>query len=228
VRSSQSRSGVALALLLALSAGSAASAHRRDEYLQAARIGIGPAHVQLQLDLTPGIAVADRVLAEIDADHDGAISAAEAQRYQGRVLAAVALDVDGVALAPTVTGATFPPLDAVRSGEGTIAMQIDAALPPLSPGPHRLHYRNAHQPEIAVYLANALVPASDRVQVTGQERDADQRSLAIDYTLGPGPVAVPRRSLTSAAAGALAVVAWIGIRRRGRLSPLTRPFRSTE
>jgi hypothetical protein len=39
---------------------STASAHRRDEYLQAARIAVGPDRVRIELDLTPGMAVADR------------------------------------------------------------------------------------------------------------------------------------------------------------------------
>jgi MYXO-CTERM domain-containing protein len=39
-----------------------------------------------------------------------------------------------------------------------------------------------------VYLANALVPSNDRVSVTAQDRDADQRSLRIDYTLTPAKI----------------------------------------
>ena len=36
-----------------------------------------------------------------------------------------------------------------------------------SAGPHHLRYRNTHRPDIGVYLANVLVPASDRLAVPG-------------------------------------------------------------
>ena len=45
-----------LALALTIAGGAGVSAHRRDEYLQAARLAIDPGRVQLELDLTPGIA----------------------------------------------------------------------------------------------------------------------------------------------------------------------------
>src|SRR5262245_65012781 len=62
---------VACALVFAL--GSVLSAHRRDELLQAARIAVGPERVDLELDLTPGIDVADGVIADIDRDGNGAL-----------------------------------------------------------------------------------------------------------------------------------------------------------
>src|SRR5262249_39569825 len=36
---------------------------------------------------------------------------------------------------------------------------------------------------VSVYLANVLVPASDRVDVTNQRRDYNQRELDVDYVL---------------------------------------------
>ena len=61
--------------------GTAASAHRRDEFLQAARLGVEPDRVELELDLTPGIAVADATIADIDRDRDGVLSAEERGAY---------------------------------------------------------------------------------------------------------------------------------------------------
>ena len=51
------------------------SAHRADEYLQAARLAIDPARVQIELDLTPGIALAEAIIADIDRNRDGSLSA---------------------------------------------------------------------------------------------------------------------------------------------------------
>ena len=80
---------------MALLACTHASAHRRDEYLQAARIAIEPTRVDIELDLTPGIALAPSVLGEIDRDHDGNVATAEANAYAARVLGEIRLEVDG-------------------------------------------------------------------------------------------------------------------------------------
>ena len=54
-RSSRAGNGAAsaIALMTAVIVGTALSAHRRDEYLQAARIAIEPGRVELELALTP-------------------------------------------------------------------------------------------------------------------------------------------------------------------------------
>jgi hypothetical protein len=39
-------------------------------------------------------------------------------------------------------------------------------------GVHQLAFRNNHVPERGVYLANALVPTTDAITITGQYRDA--------------------------------------------------------
>src|SRR5262245_28767227 len=102
------------------------SAHRRDEYLQAARLTIDPDRVEIALDLTPGIAVADVVRAEIDRDADGAISRAEGNEYVRRVVSGIALDVDGRPLRLGVVDNAFPDFDAMRQGEGTIRINASA------------------------------------------------------------------------------------------------------
>jgi hypothetical protein len=184
-RSSRRSKGAAagLTLLLLAAATAPASAHRRDEYLQAARIAIDPDRVQVTLDLTPGISVAQSILAGIDRDGSGSISAQETESYARELLRGVALDVDGMPVGLDLAASTFPALDAVRNGEGTMRVEAVAQLSRLAAGVHHLHYRNSHRADIGVYLANALVPASDRVAVTAQRRDRDQRDLMIDYVL---------------------------------------------
>jgi hypothetical protein len=175
----------AMAVMVVAVAAANASAHRRDEYLQAARLGIEPNRVQIELDLTPGIAVAEAVVAEIDRDRTGAISADEAQAYAAVVCKAVGVEIDGTPIAVDLIDSQFPSVDAILKGEGAIRLQLAAAVPALAAGPHRLRYQNAHHPDIGVYLANALVPTSDRVSVTDQERDVDQRELTIAFVLHP-------------------------------------------
>ena len=54
-----------------------ASAHRLDEYLQATTIALERDRLVLQLRLTPGVAVAARVLASLDTNGDGTVSEGE-------------------------------------------------------------------------------------------------------------------------------------------------------
>jgi hypothetical protein len=159
------------------------SAHRRDEYLQAARIAIEPARVDVELDLTPGIALAPNVLAEIDRDHDGNVAAAEANAYAARVLGEIRLEVDGRPMPLELVEQRFPTVSSMFKGEGTIQIRLAVAVPPLAAGGHRVLYRNDHRPEMAVYLANALVPANERVVVQAQRRSEDQRDIVIEYLL---------------------------------------------
>ena len=160
-----------------------ALAHRRDEYLQAARIAIDQQRVQIDLDLTPGIAVASRVLDEIDRDRNGVVSDSEARAYATRVIDDIRVDVDGDALPLSLAYTRVPTVDSVLRGEGTIQFQLTAAVRPLAAGDHRLSYRNAHHQDISAYLANTLVPATDRVMVLTQHRDVAQRELVVEYVL---------------------------------------------
>ena len=172
-----------LGLAIVVAAVSGASAHRRDEYLQAARVGIDPDRVELQLDLTPGISLADRVIAEIDRNHDGVVSEGEGRDYAALVERDITLAVDGRVLPLALRDWRGAAPEAMLHGEGTMRLRWQASLPSPTAGPHRLTFRNRHHNDIGVYLANALVPESDRVAVTAQDRDADQRELSVSYEL---------------------------------------------
>ena len=176
-----------LALTTAIVGVAEVSAHRRDEYLQAARLAIDPGGVQLELDLTPGIALAEAIIADIDRNRDGSLSEDEQRAYGRLVLSALKLEVDGTPVRAQLAAASFPDAEAMRRGEGTIRIQSAATLPHLSMGPHQLLFRNSHHPDRSVYLANALVPSSDEVAVTGQRRDGDQTELTVDYLLRAAP-----------------------------------------
>jgi len=91
-------------------------------------------------------------------------------------------------------------------------------LPRLGAGMHHLRYRNGHRPDIGAYLANALVPANDRVTVGSQRRDAVQRELTIEYSLDADPATRVRGGLAAAAAAALI---WVTVSFRRR-SPVRR------
>jgi hypothetical protein len=193
-------------LAATMAAGSGVSAHRLDECLQAARIDIAPERITLELDVTPGVAIADSVIPEIDRDRDREIAADERQAYVRRVLGSLDLSVDGRPLDVTGGTGTFPDLAALQNGEGTIRLRISVAIPPQAEGEHQVFFRNRYRSDVSVYLANALVPESDRVAVTAQRHSAEQRDLAIDYEVRADAGAVPWPWLVAAAALAIAVV----------------------
>ena len=131
-----------MALLLALLAlPSAVFAHRDDQYLQATLVAIEPSGVRLQINLTPGVAVAEQVLAQIDRDRDGAISKNEAAAYAELLKRDLTLRVDGRKLELKLTASEFVPPAELRTGSGTIQMEFSAISGPLAAGRPQAHAR---------------------------------------------------------------------------------------
>jgi len=207
------RALLALLAVIVIGGGTRASAHRLDELLQAARIAIGADRVELEVSLTPGTAVADDLIREIDADGNGAFSEAEKQAYAHRILGALVLRVDeGPRLRMTLAGYSVPDAAAMRTGDGAIVISPAARLSPLPAGSHRLFFRNEHAPANSVYLANALVPDSGQVSITGQQRDGDQRALTITFATSDAPASMSRW-VWIGLAGAFLAMALLGRRR---------------
>jgi hypothetical protein len=197
-----------------LARGVAASAHRRDEYLQAARIAVDPDRVQVELDLTAGISVADAVIRDIDRDGSGSITSIEARTYASAVLRTMRLEVDRMPLQVELIGVTVPELEAIRNGEGAIRLELGARLPALAAGAHQIFFLNAHRADIGVYLANALSPVSPRIAVAAQRRDVAQREITIDYALTASPVTGARTLLPLGALVVLSLAAFGWMRER--------------
>jgi len=169
-----------------------ASAHRRDEYLQASRIGLRPDAVSIELDLTPGIEVAASIVALIDRDRDGQLSAEEERMYAADVVRALEIKVDEDPLQVRMVSSAFPDASALRTGEGTIRLRAAATHRSLAAGPHRLFLRNTHHDSQSAYLANALVPDTAQISMIEQRRDPRQTRLTIDYTVRAAPVIAGR------------------------------------
>ena len=68
-------------LLVLLAVPSVVFAHRDDQYLQTTLVAIEPWGVRLEINLTPGVAIAEQVIARIDRDRNGEISENEAAAY---------------------------------------------------------------------------------------------------------------------------------------------------
>jgi hypothetical protein len=207
--------GVVLAA--AVAAGQGVAAHRLDECLQAARIDIAPDRITLELDVTPGVAIAETLLPEIDRNRDGEMADDERQAYVRRVLDAVDLAIDGRPLDITTGTGVFPDTTALRNGVGTIRLRTSVAISSQAAGRHQVSFSNRYRGDVSVYLANALVPESDRIAVSAQRHSAEQRDIVIEYTVSADTPTVPWSWLLALAAVALAIVAVWSPSRRDRL-----------
>ena len=157
--------------------------HRVDEYLQATLVVVEPDRVRLQMNLTPGVAVADRVLSQIDTDHDGTISTNEAAAYCEQMKRDVIVEIDQRALKLNLVASYFPGLDELRSGWGFIQMEFAATHRPFSAGTHKVAIENRHLTALSVYLLNAAQPASSSIQITRQTRNENQSVGQIQLTV---------------------------------------------
>jgi hypothetical protein len=175
-----------LPLLLALLAvPSTVFAHRLDEYLQATLVAIEPDDLRLQINLTPGVAIADQLLAQIDRDHDGVISAAEAAAYADSLKRDLIVRLDQRALELKLITCNVPAPTELRSGSGIIQMEFSLSPSELAAGTHRLTLENRHLPAMSVYLINAVQPRSGSIQITRQTRNDNQSTGEIEFTFHP-------------------------------------------
>jgi len=173
--------------LLALSLVGGAAAHRLDEYLQATLIGVTRDGIDVEIHLTPGVAMLPVLMAVIDQDRDGRISSGEERAYVGRVAREVELRVDGVLAPLSLIESNFPTLEAMREGLGTIGIKLRTAR-----SGHKLRFENRHLPQVSAYLVNCLAAPSDGLVVRRQTRDEAQRSIELEYSFAAGAVPGPR------------------------------------
>ena len=169
------------ALLVSAASGTTPNAHQLDEYLQATTIAVGKDRVRAEVRLTPGVAVVSRILAVIDQDANGVISAAEQRSYAARVRRDLSLAIDGTPLSLRAVGWTFATIEEMKQGRGTIRIDFEATVPH-GAGTRQLTFENIHQVRIAAYLVNALVPRDPDIRITGQHRTYEQSSYQLDYS----------------------------------------------
>ena len=169
---------VACALVLALSAP--ALPHRLDEYLQLTALSLSKGKVGAKMILTPGVAVARRIVALIDANRDGTISEKEKQTYAHRVLGDVSLTVDGVRLKPRLVSYRFPRTAEMVKGVGEIDLNLSAPVRG-GAGEHRLRFENRHQKAVAAYLVECYAPDDPDLRVVAQNRSVEQERYELRY-----------------------------------------------
>ena len=160
---------------------SATLAHRLDEYLQATLVTIEPGEVRLQINLTPGVAVAEQVLHLIDRNRDGVISTNEATAYAKLLRRDLTLRLDQRKVELKFTSSNFPAPTELRTGWGVIQIEFSATNGPLLAGAHTLILENRHLHGLSVYLFNAAQPRSGSVHVITQKRNVSQNIGEIEF-----------------------------------------------
>jgi hypothetical protein len=171
---------ILLAAAIILLGGTAAPAHRLDEYLQGAIISVEKNRVDVQITLTPGVAVFPLLLADMDADGDGVISAVEQHAYVVRILRDLSLKIDGQPLAPRLLSMEFPAIEEMKEGRGEIQVEFDANLPVGGPN-RKLTLENHHQNRIAAYQVNCLVSRDPDIRILAQKRNYSQSFYELDF-----------------------------------------------
>jgi hydrogenase/urease accessory protein HupE len=173
---------VFVVLLLAARATPLA-AHPLDVYVQAAEIDVDPHGVTLDLRLTPGVNVARSIVAGIDTDGDGILSAGEQVAYAERVRRDVSLILDGRPLALRLTSSSFAPIDRMLQGLGDIVLVFQTDVPS-GDGTHVITFENHHERATAAYLVNGLQPADATVRILMQDRTYDQSAYHLNFAVG--------------------------------------------
>lgn len=166
-----------------ISFSSAIRAHQLDEYLQATLVVIEPDRVRLQINLTPGVAVAEKVLWLVDRNRDGVISTNEAAAYCEALKHDLIVKLDQRELKLKCTASYFPGTAELQTGWGFMQIEFSATPGQLAAGTHSLAIENRHLPKLSVYLINAAQPASASIQITKQIRNENQTTGEIQFTL---------------------------------------------
>jgi len=208
----------ALLLVALVALPPAVFGHRLDEYLQATLVSIEAGGVRVQINLTPGVAVADQVLRLIDRDNDGVISTNEAVAYAELLKRDLTLRVDCRDLELKLTAFEFPAPGELRTGWGIMQMEFFSKTSSLAGGAHKVMLENRHVPAASVYLFNAAQPKSGEIQIISQKRNDNQSVGEIEFSFS-SPPSSSRVGRIVAPVVILAVAVLFG--RRGRTKLVT-------
>jgi hypothetical protein len=205
-------------LLVLLVFPSTVFAHRLDEYLQSTLVEIEPDVIRLKMNLTPGVAIADKVISLIDSNRDGVISTNEVVAYGESLKRDLSVRLDERSLELKLTAVSFPEATELLGGLGIVQLEFSVSPDRLADGMHRLVFENRHLPALSVYLFNAALPKSQLVQVSKQKRNETQSEGEIEFGFHPLMDSSKKVGIGILLAMVSAVV-FVGAWRAGRRAP---------
>jgi hypothetical protein len=174
-------------LLAFLAWPSPVHAHQLDEFLQATLVAITPEEIRLQINLTPGVAVAEQVIGLIDRNRDGIISTNESAAYAELVKRDLAVRLDGRKVELKIASVYIPGPEELRTGWGFVQVVYVATPGRLAAGPHKFTLENRHRPAASAYLFNAAQTGNASVRILAQKRNENQSTGEINFDYHPPP-----------------------------------------
>ena len=176
------RGPILAALMLALATG--ATAHPHAYVDQQALLSLGPDGTEVRLVIVPSAPDGPAILAHLDGDGDGVVSAAEAGAFGAALLAETSLRVDGEPMPLILADAKVADPAAVAAGIGAIEVTAEASFELLGPGAHRVALTASyggfsHGWFVQPFLDPALLVAGPPVV----ERSADGSWASVDFTV---------------------------------------------
>lgn len=171
----QARATLAVGLALA----APLSAHRTEGLLQASLVEVLPAQVGVEVTLTPGIDIAPKIIALLDANGDGEFSGAESTGWSALFMARQTVTADGQSLPLKLVNLRSSPLAEMTYGHAQIVVHFTADFGPLALGPHTIVCANRYEPIPCSYQCNGLVPKAPGVRITHHRRDERQQELTL-------------------------------------------------
>lgn len=146
-------SAVCLSVLWVIALAAPASAHALDETVQQAYLTPSASGLDVELDISPNVLVAPGVARSVDTDGDGRLSAAEIDAHAATVQSTVSVRIDGHDAALRLVSRSYPDLDLLAAGGGTITLHWATDLPPASMS---LDFHNGYAPGRTVVQAAVL------------------------------------------------------------------------
>jgi hypothetical protein len=166
-------------LILGLLSVTPAQAHRTEGLLQAALVELLSSQVGVEVRLVPGIDIAPKAVALLDANDDGVFSASESDDWSGLFMAGQSVTVDGQSLPLTLQSVRTSPLSEMTNGHAEIVVHYTAELGTLAHGPRTIVCANRYEPIPSAYQCNGLVPKAPGVRIHSHHRDERQRELTL-------------------------------------------------
>lgn len=120
------------------------------------------------------------MIAGIDSNGDGILSADEQRAYAQRVLRDLSIRIDGQPVQPELISWSFPPPAEMRAGLGEIHIAYSMDLP-RGGSSRSLILANHHQNSASVYLMNVVVPDDPGIRILAQKRNEQQSVYELDY-----------------------------------------------
>ena len=199
-------------LLLALAAP--LHAHRVEGLLQNSLVEVLPSQVGVEVTLVPGIDIAPKIVALLDADGDGVFSESESAAWSARFMAAQSVTVDGQSLPLKLEGIRASPLAEMNSGHAEIIVHFTADIAALVRGPRTIVCANRYEPIPCSYQTNGLVPKTPgvRLNLCGRDERQQEITLAAEFPSGAAfstPTMEPANALPQNRAAT--TVAWLAV-----------------